>query len=146
MSQRVRIVGLGSSGFHKTVLALQTIHEVMTRQLAADICPEWQPGVIHGHPAIDINAPYFAREGNTPASNFPTFVDPDGVLQRCGNAKGLKLSKDCFVEFYERKVAIEGEKRYATVPHRDPALTYRTVSCSIRRRSLEHSGGDTSWR
>jgi len=110
--QRVRITGLGSPNFFKSIRGIKTIHEVFNRHIPASSCQEWNYTLYEEHPAVDFQCSYFAKDGDEFAAQFPKNVDPFGILTRAGKQKGLRISTDCLIEYYERTIKPSGDQLY----------------------------------
>jgi hypothetical protein len=115
MRQSITLTGCGSDIFDDCVEGIQAIHGILKRSHEQSTVDDWGPGRYQEHIAIDMGNRFFTDRhdrGQNETIDFPTSVDPNGVLTQSMGGDFVHLEEN-EVKYYEIAKIGEETTRYA---------------------------------
>ncbi len=101
VKQSVVITGLGSPEFEDCARAILAVHYQLAAQFPPDVLIPWSPVHENGNVCLEFSNRYFSPiDDPSPALDFDTAVDPQGILQTLDIAG--KYTEENRVLYYER--------------------------------------------
>lgn len=111
--QAIRITGLNTPNFRKSVSKTADIQELMKNSIEPIVLAEWNPSTYEGEHALDMSARYFTPRKSAPHERGQAFgigVDPNGIL---ADVRGQELihGNDNKVEYLREYKNEKGETK-----------------------------------